>query len=113
MTKRICTILAVSDGNWRGPNTRAELRDEGARVRGERIARLMRKAIVRGVSRRRDTAVTTRRDPERRPARDLVNRQFTADGHNPLWVANMTNLPTSSGFIYLAMAGDVPAVWAA
>jgi hypothetical protein len=41
------------------------------------------------------------------PARPFVNRQFTADGQNQLWVADMTNLPTSYGFIYLAMAGDV------
>jgi len=115
MTEQIWTILAASDGNCGSPNVRAELRDEGARVGRKLIARLMRKATVRGVSRRRGTEVTTQRDPVRRSARDLVNGQFTADGLNQLRVANMSlsYVPTSFGFIGPAIAGDVRAVYVA
>ena len=41
------------------------------------------------------------------PAPDLVNREFTADGPNQLWVADMTYIPTWAGFIYLAVVVDV------
>jgi putative transposase len=67
----------------------------------------MRKAGLRGVSRRRGFVITTRRDPKQRPAPDLVNRKFVADGANQLWVADMTYVPTWAGFIFLATVLDV------
>ena len=47
--------------------------------------------------------MTTKRDKERRPAPDLVQREFTATGINQLWVADMTYIPTWAGFVYLAV----------
>lgn len=41
--------------------------------------------------------MTTQRDKDRRPAPDLVQREFTATGINQLWVADMTNIPTPAG----------------
>ena len=67
----------------------------------------MREAGLRGVSRRRSFVVTTRRDPKQRPAPDLVNRKFVADGPNQLWVADMTYVPTWAGFLFLAIVLDV------
>lgn len=89
------------------PRIRAELADEGTRAGGKRVARLMRSTGLRGVSRRRGFVVTTRRDTKRCPASDLVNRSFTAEGPNRLWVADMTYVPTWAGFIYLAVVLDV------
>ena len=37
----------------------------------------------------------------------MVKRQFVATGLNQLWVADMTYLPTWSGFVYLAVVIDV------
>ena len=62
----------------------------------------MRANAIRGVSRRRGFVVTTQRDQRQRPAPDLVEREFKADGPNQLWVADMTYVPTWAGFIYLA-----------
>jgi putative transposase len=69
------------------------------------IARLMRMAGLVGVSRRRDV-VTTRRDKDARPAPDLVDRHFTAERANQLWVADITYIPSSAGFLYLAVVLD-------
>ena len=107
LTERIRAIHAASDGTYGSPNIHAELRDEGTRVGCKRVARLMRAAHLRGVSRRRGFVVTTRRDPAQRPAPDLVKRQFTAKAPNQLWVADMTYVPTWAGFIYLAIVLDV------
>ena len=90
LTERIRVIHAASDENYGSPNIHAELRDEGTRVGRKRVARLMRQAGLRGVSRRRGFVLTTRRDPKQCPAPDLVNRQFVADAANQLWVADMT-----------------------
>lgn len=107
LIERIRQIHAGSDGNYGSPNIHAELRDQGTRVGRKRVARLMQKAGLRGVSRRRGFVVTTKRDAKQRPAPDLVNRTFAADGPNMLWVADMTYVPTWAGFIFLAIVLDV------
>jgi len=83
----------------------AELADEGARVGAKRVARLMREEGLYGASRRRFT-VTTKRCKDARPAPDLVDRKFVADGPDVLWVADITYVPTWSGFVYLAIVLD-------
>lgn len=88
------------------PRVRAELMGQGEQVSRKRIARLMRRARLRGVSRRRGFVITTRRDAYRRPAPDLVNRRFIAERPDQLWVADMTYVPTWAGFIYLAVVLD-------
>jgi putative transposase len=107
LTERIRAIHIASDENYGSPNIHAELRDEGTRVGRKRVARLMRAAGLRGVSRRRGLVVTTQRDPKQRPAPDLVNRQFVAEAPNQLWVADMTYVPTWAGFLFLAIVLDV------
>ena len=107
LSERIRLLHAESNKLYGSPNLHAELRDEGTRVGRKRVARLMRAAGLRGVSRRRAWVTTTRRDPRQRPAPDLVNCEFTADGPNQLWVADMTYIPTWAGFIYLAVVVDV------
>lgn len=89
------------------PRVRAEPLDQGTTISRKRVARLMRQARIRGISRRRGFVVTTRRDQQQRPAPDLVQRRFVADGPNQLWVADMTYVPTWAGFVYLAMVLDV------
>ena len=105
LLKRVRTIHAVSRGTYGAPRVHAELRAEGRTVGKKRIARLMRTAGIIGVSRRHGI-VTTQRDRNARPAPDLVDRNFTADRPNQLWVADITYIPTAAGFLYLAVVLD-------
>jgi len=99
-------IHAASHGTYGAPRIHAELReDHGVRVGRKRVARLMKNGGIAGVSRRKFT-VTTQRDGAR-PAPDLVDRAFTADAPNILWVADITYIPTWAGFLYLAIVLDV------
>ena len=66
----------------------------------------MRGAGLVGASRRRSGITTTRRDRDARPAPDLVDRNFVASRPNELWVADITFVPTASGFLYLAVVLD-------
>ena len=43
----------------------------------------------------------------RAKAPDLVQRQFTAEAPDRLWVADITYVPTGAGFLYLAVVVDV------
>jgi putative transposase len=106
LTERIRRIHTESDSTYGMPRVRAELIDQGERIARTRVARLMRHAGPRGVSRRRGFVVTARRDRDQRPAPDLVNRRFVAERPDQLWVADMTYIPTSAGFIYLAVVLD-------
>jgi hypothetical protein len=87
------------------PRVHAELRAQGVRVGGKRVARLMRAAGLRGVSRRK-WVTTTVRDANARPAPDLVQRHFSAAAPDALWVADITYIPTWAGFLYLAVVLD-------
>ena len=49
---------------------------------------------------------TTKRDKDARPAPDLVQREFAAEGPDQLWVADITYVSTGSGFLYLAVVVD-------
>jgi putative transposase len=106
LREQIVRIHAQSRRTYGAPRIHAELRENGQGISRKRVARLMRRASVVGVSRRRSMH-TTRRDPAARPAPDLVDRKFTADRPNQLWVADMTYIPTLSGFLYLAVVLDV------
>ena len=88
------------------PRIHAELREDGTRIGRKRVARLMKQARISGVTRRKYVR-TTRRDARDRPAPDLVNREFTANGPDQLWVADITYIPTLAGFLYLAVVLDV------
>lgn len=90
LVERIRAIHAESDATYGMPRVRAELIDQGVKISGKRVARLMRANAIRGVSRRRGFVVTTRRDARMRSAPGLVKREFTASGPNQLWVADMS-----------------------
>ena len=43
------------------------------------------------------------RDPAGVPSHDLVNRQFVAQAPDRLWLTDVTEHPTGTGKIYLAI----------
>jgi putative transposase len=105
LLERIRTIHDRSRGTYGAPRIHAELAAEGHYIGRKRVARLMQAAGLAGVS-RRAFVTTTRRDPAARPAPDLVQRTFTVDGPDRLWVADITYIPTWAGFLYLAVVLD-------
>jgi putative transposase len=95
-----------SRGTYGAPRIHRDLRAAGVRVGRKRVARLLKQAGLRGVSRRK-WPVTTVRAEHARPAPDLVQRAFTATRPNQLWVADITYIPTATGTLYLAVVLDV------
>jgi putative transposase len=107
ITAKIHAIHRRSDGSYGAPSIHAELADDHQIFVGcKRVARLMRLAKLRGLQPPR-YVVTTVSDPAADRALDKVQRQFTADGPDRLWVADITYIPTWSGFLYLAVVLDV------
>jgi putative transposase len=65
----------------------------------------MRELGIRGVTRRRKV-FTIQRDPDAMRAEDLVERDFTADRPNALWVTDLTYVPTVAGMAYVCFIVD-------
>jgi transposase InsO family protein len=105
LTETIKAIHTWSRGTYGAPRIHAELGYGGISVARKRVARLMQTAGLQGVSRRKSVR-TTRRSQRDRPAPDLVERHFTADAPNRLWVADITYIPTAAGFLYLSVVLD-------
>lgn len=103
---RITKIHADTDGIYGAPRIQVELAEaDGIRVGKKRVARLMRKADIEGVS-RRGRRRTTIQSKEAVAAPDLVNRNFSADEPDALWVADITYVPTWEGWLFLAAVTD-------
>jgi putative transposase len=81
-------------------------RRAGHDVGRDQVARLMRQLAIEGVSRQRRKVFTTRQDPDAVRAPDLVNRNFTADRPDALWVTDLTYVPTRSGMAYVCFIVD-------
>jgi putative transposase len=79
---------------------------QGRRVPRCTVARLMKAAGLHGISRLK-TPRTTRpaKGVDDRP--DLVERAFTADAPNRLWVADITYVRCFAGWVYVAFVLDV------
>jgi putative transposase len=106
LLKQIQQIHDDSRGTYGSPRVHAELvLGLGLPVNVKRVARLMREAGIQGLYRRRRHGCTVR-DPDARPSADLVNRQFTADTPNRLWVTDITEHHTEEGKLYCAAVLD-------
>ena len=106
LTERIQTVWRENRRVYGRPRIYADLKEAGERVGEKRVGRLMKQAGIQGVSRRRRGMKTTQRNEDARPAPDLVERDFSADGPDQLWVADITYIPTWAGFLYLAVVVD-------
>ena len=86
----------ASRGTYGAPRVHAELAARGIRVGCKRVARLMTRTCLAGVCRRR--FVTTTVKDGGRQAPDLVERNFTAQAPDRLWVAGIPYIPTGHAF---------------
>jgi len=81
-------------------------RRSGHDVGRDQVARLMREMDIEGTSRRRKKVFTTVSAPDATRAPDLVNRNFTAERPDALWVTDITYVPTRSGMASVCFIVD-------
>ncbi|MFC3989267.1 IS3 family transposase [Actinoplanes siamensis] len=106
LTVMIMQIHAENYGVYGARKIWKELRRQGIEVARCTVERLMRAAGLRGLLRDKSPR-TTRPAAETDRPRDLVKRDFTAEGPNQLWVADLTYVRTSVGWVYAAFVLDV------
>jgi putative transposase len=101
-------LLALWTANYRVYGARKlwiAARNAGHEIGRDQVARLMRELGIWGVKRSRRVRTTRRDDTAPRPP-DLVNREFTADRPNQLWVTDLTYVSTWSGVAYVCFIVD-------
>lgn len=105
----IRVVHRESDATYGAPRVHRTLRDAGHRVSRKRVARLMRTHGLMARRPRRWTATTDSRHAYP-AAPNVLARQFDVNGIrvlNRAWVADITDVPTAEGFLYLAVVLDL------
>jgi transposase InsO family protein len=82
------------------------LAQEGLQVSRRRIGRLLTQAGLRGTTRRRFKAPTAAGQAQT-VAPNQLNREFTVQDPNTIYVGDITYLPTGEGWLYLAVVLDL------
>jgi len=103
----IVAIHAAHRGRYGAPRIHAELQARGQRHGCKRIARLLRRAGLRGLCARRFVPRTT----DSRHAHPIAPNHLATHppptGPNQIWVADLTYVPTATGWLYLAVIMDL------
>jgi putative transposase len=97
---------AASRGRYGSPRVHAELRARGRRVGRKRVARLMR-GMGLAARRRRRFRRTTDSSHAFPIAPNLLGRNFTAEAPDRVWLADLTYIWTTEGWLYLAAVLDL------
>ena len=71
------------------------------------IAVTMRELGLASCVRKAFQPTTTQADPAKQPAPNTLAQDFTAEAPNRKWVTDITYLPTSAGWVYLAVVMDL------
>jgi putative transposase len=107
LLEEIKIIHAKSDRAYGSPRIKDELNDvKGKQVSRARVNRLMRHAGLRTKFKRK-YVTTTKSNHTHGVAENVLNRDFKADKPNQKWVTDITYLPTSEGWLYLAVVLDL------
>ena len=106
LTERIRAIHAASSGRYGSPRVHAMLAREGIHVGEKRVARLMALAGLQGAHRRRRKGCTVG-VPGVEPFADLVGRNFRPAAANLVWAADIKQIRTGEGWLYLAAVQDL------
>jgi putative transposase len=99
-------IHAEVKGRYGSPRMTAELNARGHACSENTVARLMRESGIRAKAPRRRARTTDSRHGL--PVADnVLGRDFTPAGPNAAWSADITDVPTADGWLYLAVVEDL------
>jgi putative transposase len=104
LTRAIRRIHAESDGTYGSPRLHAELQSDGYSCGRVKVARLMRKAGLKGCPKRRFRVTSKRHSVT---ARNLLGQNFSATSRNQRWASDITFIWTGQGWLYLAVVMDL------
>ncbi len=106
LTSQISEIYQQHHGRYGAPRIHATLQRGGTVCSEKRVSRLMRAQGFAGKTRRRFIK-TTVSDPGQPVAANLLARDFKPTQPNQVWSSDLTYIPTTEGWLYLAVTLDL------
>lgn len=106
LMEQIRQVYKKSKGTYGSPRITEELKINYVHVSRRRVARLMRKANIRSITKKR-FVVTTDSKHSYPVAPNLLNREFSVDRLGKVWVSDLTYIRTIEGWLYLTVIIDL------
>lgn len=106
LTVEIRAIHQESRKTYGSPRVWAELRARGLRCSRNRVARLMQRAGIQAVMRRRYRhTLDSKHDYPVAP--NVLGQDFRVESRNRVWLTDITYIPTEEGWLYLSAVLDL------
>jgi putative transposase len=106
-TQRIERVYRDKQGRYGSPRVTEQLRREGHVCNHKRVERLMRENGLRAQTSRKRRVRTTNSEHDQPVAPNLLLRRPPPTGPNEVWVADITYIPTTEGWLFLAAVMDL------
>lgn len=105
----VLEVYQQSNGIYGSPKIAEKLKSDASRETACRntVAKAMQDLGIKSRVSRKFTPTTTVSDPSKKPAPNILAQDFKADAPNRKWVADITYLPTRTGWVYLAVVLDL------
>lgn len=106
LTSQILKVHSDSKGTYGSPRIARQLNKQGIKVSRLRVARLMQKAKIRSIVKRK-FKVTTDSSHKFAIMENRLARNFNPDTTGRVWVSDMTYVKTKQGWLYLTTVIDL------
>lgn len=106
LTEQILKTYQDSKKIYGSPKIAKELNNRGIRVSRPRVARLMVKAHLKSIVKKK-FKVTTDSKHKYPVVENILNRQFYPERTGMVWVSDITYIKTKQGWLYLTMVLDL------
>ena len=107
ITARIHSFYLLSGRSYGSPRIWRDLYDAGERVGQNRVARLMQRADIQALRRKKRRPLDEGVRPACAIAANVLERDFAAAEPNQKWVADFTYVDTAEGWLYVAVVLDL------
>jgi len=106
LTAKVKAVHDASRSTYGSPRVTEKLRKSGEKVSEKTVAKIMQENEIAARKKRRFKATTDSRDTKR-IADNLLQRDFTVEAPNKVWVTDVTAVWTVVGWVYLAAIVDL------
>lgn len=107
LLREIRKIFLESGKRYGRPKLLEGLRNQGYRVGGNRVGKLMQRAGIRSICTKKWKVATTDSKHNMPVSANLIGRNFSAPGPNRVWVSDITYIRTKTGWLYLCVILDL------
>jgi putative transposase len=107
LLRQIKAIYKAKRGNYGSPRITQELRRQGQSCNHKRVERLMRQEGLKGSTARKRKVCTTDSEHDQPIAPNLLLNRAAPRKIDEVWVADITYIPTTQGWLYLAAVMDL------